>query len=230
MVFILLFQLLVTSSYSLAIPSLYKFVTTPTELPDELVCSEGGKFWPGLGGSDSDYAWVVMSYSLFGMVAAPVAGMLLHRLPFTITMISFSILLVTGGMVYALASINSAMAEFDISPYHWPGWLLAALTATVASISLIGFVETRSMPRAKAFCPSVACLKMETKLRSRVKKTSCTSYLFLVGCSFLIGASYTIFTSLITPVLSDQFGFSIKYTSYFFVVVSTAYFGSSILQ
>ena len=44
-----------------------------------------------------------MSYSLFGMVAAPVAGMLLHRLPFTITIISFSILLVTGGMVYALA-------------------------------------------------------------------------------------------------------------------------------
>ena len=40
MVFILLFQLLVTSAYSLAIPSLYKFVTTPTELPDELVCSE----------------------------------------------------------------------------------------------------------------------------------------------------------------------------------------------
>ncbi|CAI8042429.1 hypothetical protein GBAR_LOCUS23564 [Geodia barretti] len=249
MVFILLFQLLVTSAYSLAIPSLYKFVTTPTELPDELVCSEvvsmniavmGGKFWPGLGGSDSDYAWVVMSYSLFGMVAAPVAGMLLHRLPFTITIISFSILLVTGGMVYALARsvwmafvgyvINSAMAEVDISPYHWPGWLLAALTATVASISLIGFVETRSMPRAKAFCPSIACLKMETKLRSRVKKTSCTSYLFLVGCAFLIGASYAIFTSLITPVLSDQFGFSIKYTSYFFVVVSTAYFGSSILQ
>jgi MFS family permease len=202
-----------------------------------------------------------MSYSLFGMVAAPVAGMLLHRLPFTITIISFSILLVTGGMVYALARsvwmafvgygltgagvsfgtitihtymgemgdimdeirkkqgkkprkfllyniysftltggfvlpfcksailllqslvilccfffpvINSAMAEVDISPYHWPGWLLAALTATVASISLIGFVETRSMPRAKAFCPSIACPKMETKLRSRAKKTSCT--------------------------------------------------------
>jgi MFS family permease len=297
MVLILLFQLLVTFAYSLAIPSLYKFITTPTELPDELVCSEGGKFWPGLGGSDSDYAWVVISYSLFGMVAAPVAGMLLHRLPFTITIISFSILLVAGGIVYALAGsvwmafvgygltgagvsfstitihtymgemgdvmdeirkkqgkkprkfllyniysftmsggfvlpflINSVMAEVDISPYHWPGWVLAALSATVASISLIGFVETRSMPQAKAFCPSIACLKMESKLRSRVKNSSCTSYLFLVGCAFLIGACYTIFTSLITPVLSDQFGFSVKYTSYFFVVVSTAYFGSSILQ
>ena len=152
-----------------------------------------------------------MSYSLFGMVTAPVAGMLLHRLPFTITIISFSILLIAGGIVYALARsvwmafvgygltgagvpfctitihtymgemgdvmdeirqkqgkksrkfllyniysitmiggfvlpfrksakffysclyilccfffpvINSVMAEVDISPYHWPGWLL----------------------------------------------------------------------------------------------------------
>ena len=40
MVLILLQQLLATCGYSLAIPSLYKFVTTPTKLPDELVCSE----------------------------------------------------------------------------------------------------------------------------------------------------------------------------------------------
>lgn len=40
MVLILLHQLLATCGYSLAIPSLYKFVTTPTKLPDELVCSE----------------------------------------------------------------------------------------------------------------------------------------------------------------------------------------------
>ena len=36
---VLLFQVTITCAYSLAIPSLYKFITTPTELPDELVCS-----------------------------------------------------------------------------------------------------------------------------------------------------------------------------------------------
>ena len=64
---------------------------------------QSGRFWPGLGGSDSDYAWVLVSYNLFGMVSAPVAGTLLHRLPFTITIITFHVLLITGGIVYALA-------------------------------------------------------------------------------------------------------------------------------
>ena len=228
--------------------------------------SQGGKFWPGLGGSDSDYAWVLVSYNLFGMVAAPVAGILLNRLPFTITIISFSILLVTGGMVYALARsvwmafvgygltgagvsfgtitihtymgemgdimddirkkqgkkprkfllyniysftmtggfvlpfcksailllqslvilccfffpvINSAMAEVDISPYHWPGWLLAALTATVASISLIGFVETRSIPQTKTACPSLTSIKFKTNPRSRERNSK-------IAVSFLL--------------------------------------------
>lgn len=62
-----------------------------------------GKFWPGLGGSDSEYAWVLVSYNLFAMLTAPVAGILIHRLPFTFTMISFDVLLITGGVVYALA-------------------------------------------------------------------------------------------------------------------------------
>ncbi|CAI8042426.1 hypothetical protein GBAR_LOCUS23563 [Geodia barretti] len=297
MALILLFQLTITSAYSLALPSLYKFITTPAERPEEVACSEGGKFWPGLGGSDSDYAWVLVSYNLFGMVAAPVAGILLHRLPFTITIISFSILLVTGGIVYALArsvwmafvgygvsgaggalctitihtymgemgdvmddirkkqgkkprkfllyniysftltgafifpfSINSVMAQFDISPYHWPGWVLAALTATVASISLIGFVETRSIPQAKTACPSLTSIKFKTNPRSRERNSKIASYMFLIGCGFLIGMGYTIFTSLITPVLSDQFGFTVQYISYFFLATSATYFGSSLVQ
>jgi hypothetical protein len=54
--------------------------------------------------------------------------------------------------------------------------------------------------------------------------------MFLIGCGFLIGMGYTIFTSLITPVLSDQFGFTVQYISYFFLATSATYFGSSLVQ
>lgn len=56
------------------------------------------------------------------------------------------------------------------------------------------------------------------------------SYLFLLGCGLLTGAAYTVFTSLITPVLSDQFGFTVKYTSYFFLAVSATYLMTSFVQ
>ena len=68
------------------------------------VCfSQDGRFWPGLGGSDSDYAWVLASYPLFQVVVAVVIGALFHRLPFNVNTISLMILYVTGGVMYALA-------------------------------------------------------------------------------------------------------------------------------
>ena len=82
------------------------------------------------------------------------------------------------------SAINSVMAQFDISPYHWPGWVLAALSATVASISLIGFVETRSMPQAKTACPSLTSIKFETNLRSRERNNK-------IAVSFLLLKSIT---------------------------------------
>ena len=58
------------------------------------------------------------------------------------------------------------MAQFDISPYHWPGWVQAALAATIGALTLMTFVETRSLPRAKTVCPSLKSLKMEIELRN----------------------------------------------------------------
>ena len=63
----------------------------------------GTRFWPGLGRSDSDYALVLMSYPLFEVATTPLSGALLHRLPFTVPIVAFVIVYITGGVVYALA-------------------------------------------------------------------------------------------------------------------------------
>ena len=46
----------------------------------------------------------------------------------------------------------------------------------------------------------------------------------------MIGHLYSLLFSLVTPVLSDQFGFNIEYTSHFLVGVSVAFCLSSFLQ
>ena len=156
MVLMVLFQLLLTSAYSMIVPSIYKFITTPTTEPHELACSkvlvthlnphhyvsnvisdnstfyayesymeqrqifnlncvQSGKFWPGLGGSDSDYGWVLVAYSLMGTLTAPLVGVILHRLPFTVTIITFLTLFIIGGVIYAMAeSVWAAFLGYGI--------------------------------------------------------------------------------------------------------------------
>ena len=46
----------------------------------------------------------------------------------------------------------------------------------------------------------------------------------------MIGQVYAILNTLITPVLSDQLGFSVEYTSHFFVGVSVVFILASVIQ
>lgn len=239
---------------------------------------------------------MVVSYPLFALAMAPLAGTLLHRLPYTVSIIGFSLLYVTGGIVYASVesvwmacigygligagaslcsitvhtylgemgdvmdeirkkqgkkprkfllyiaysfvltggfilpfSLNSIMAQFEIPPYHWPGWMHAALAATVSTLALVFFTETRSLTKLSGkMCLCLAGLKLEAGLWSKQCKLS--SYILLIGCTFLMHMFYVIFNTLITPVLSDQFGFSVKYISYFFLLVSAANINGSVIQ
>jgi MFS family permease len=300
MVLVLLFQFVASSAYAILTPSLYKFITTPTTRPDELNCAENGtRFWPGLGRSDSDYALVLMSYPLFEVATTPLAGALLHRLPYSFTIIVFIIVDIAGGVVYGLArslwvafvgfglfgmgsalasvtvhtymgemgtvmddirkkqgkkprkyilyvafsfvvnggflpalAMNSIIAQFDVNPYHWPGWAHASLSASVGLLTLLFFVETRSLSQAKPSCTRVvSCLtgiKLEAQLQTKCSKLA--PYMFLCGCGFLGGMMYTIVSALVPPVLSDQFGFNVEYTSHYLLVMSSAYLISSFLQ
>ena len=86
----------------------------------------GTRFWPGLGRSDSDYALVLTSYPLFEVATTPLAGALLHRLPYSFTITVFIMVYVAGGVVYGLArSLWVAFVGFGL---FGMGSALAAVT------------------------------------------------------------------------------------------------------
>ena len=70
---------------------------------DVIIIIQDSKFWPGLGGSDSDYALVLVAYPLLETISSPFAGIILHWFSFTIAIIAFHIILIIGGIVYGLA-------------------------------------------------------------------------------------------------------------------------------
>ena len=75
-------------------------------------------------------------------------------------------------VVHFPLAINSVMAQFNVNPYHWPGWMLAALTTAVAVCAFFFFVETRSFSRARPSCKTVSYLvglKLEAQLQSKCK-------------------------------------------------------------
>ena len=51
----------------------------------------------------------------------------------------------------------------------------------------------------------------------------------MIACGFMIGQVYAVLFTLVTPVLSDQFGFNVECTSHFFVGVSAAFCASSVI-
>ena len=61
------------------------------------------------------------------------------------------------------------MAQFDVNPYHWPGWVQAVLSATVGLTTLFFFVEPRSLSLAKPSCKTTTLLtglKLEAQLQT----------------------------------------------------------------
>ena len=76
--------------------------------------------------------------------------------------------------------INSIMAQFDVNPYHWPGWMHASLTATVALLTVFIFVETRSFSKARLSCSKMTVylngLKLEAQLQTKCKKFTVSYY------------------------------------------------------
>ena len=55
-------------------------------------------------------------------------------------------------------------------------------------------------------------------------------YTYLIICSYVFGQFYSVISTLITPVLSDQFGFTVEYTSHYLIGVAVALFMGSVIQ
>ena len=61
------------------------------------------RFWPGLGGSDTDYAWVLVCSPITELAVVPFAALMAHRSPFSVTIFFSFILMAVGGVIYAIA-------------------------------------------------------------------------------------------------------------------------------
>lgn len=101
---VLSFQLLISMIFAVSGPSVYQYVTSPKDTSEEQNNDQGGsRLWEGLGGTDSDYAWVQAAQPMFETGAVLVTIPLAHHLPFSSLLFSFVALASIGGGVYALA-------------------------------------------------------------------------------------------------------------------------------
>ena len=61
------------------------------------------RFWPGLGESETIYAWTLTAFSTGEVVGAPFAAILIQSFPYIISPLVASLLYTIGGVIYALA-------------------------------------------------------------------------------------------------------------------------------
>lgn len=94
-----------------------------------------GRFWPGLGGTETDYARAVTCRFLFEFVTMPITAVMAHRLPFTISMLFNLSLFAVGGAVYALA-VNVWMV------YIGQGLIGAGVTCATTIHTYVGEMGT----------------------------------------------------------------------------------------
>ena len=89
-------------------------------------------------------------------------------------MFTLKIRILARALCFSSPAMNSIIAQFDVNPYHWPGWAQASLSASVGLLTLLFFVETRSLSQAKTSCSNaVSCLagiKLEAQLQTKCSK------------------------------------------------------------
>ena len=68
-----------------------------------VIMQGSGRFWGGLGGSDTDYAWALTIPPLCELATVPVALWLTQKSPFTIPLLLGLLFLAASGVIYALA-------------------------------------------------------------------------------------------------------------------------------
>ena len=79
------------------------------------------RFWSGLGGSDTDYAWALVCSPLTDLAVIPFAALMTHRSPFSVAIFFSFILMAIGSLIYAVAVnvwmifIGRALRYFTLS-------------------------------------------------------------------------------------------------------------------
>jgi MFS family permease len=102
-ILVLSLQLVLSTIWAVITPSIYQYITTPQSLPAELSQNTSTRTWPGLGGSDTDYAWALTFPPLCEFAVFPLALWMTRRVPFTVPLLIGVSLLVVSGTMYALS-------------------------------------------------------------------------------------------------------------------------------
>ena len=323
--------------------------------------------WPGLGGTDSDYGWVLLSFAICETAFFPVATVMVDTLPYTPLLLSSLLLSGVGGVVYAcatdvwmvilargvmgvsvlfgssvlhtyvgetgtildeirekkgkrpvkhilymvvmfatngmqvvmlgmfylksldpenmlehiviatytkwdstmvpyyiavavsksllVAGINAGIVRIpSVNPYRLPGWFLAGLALLSATIVVPLFSEPRPwacrIKRRKLLGGFGLSMKLTSKTRTDIfvsfrayfRNTVCAYIIlvfpslfiqrvaFILACGFVNGQTYAVIYTLVTPVLSDQFGFTVANTALFYVGLAVGSFAACIIQ
>lgn len=95
-----------------------------------------GRFWPGLGGTETDYAIAVTCRPLLEFLMMPIAAVMAHRLPFTLSMLFNLSLFAVGGAICALA-VNVWMVSIG------QGLIGAGITCATTIHIYVGEMSTR---------------------------------------------------------------------------------------
>ena len=70
-------------------------------IPHECICMY--QFWPGLGASETVYAWAITAFGIGELAPTPLIGYLVDKLPYTSFLLIANVFNITGGVLYALA-------------------------------------------------------------------------------------------------------------------------------
>jgi hypothetical protein len=279
-------------------PSIYQFVTAAKDSSEESEKNGSNTLWPGLNGTERDYALVSVSFALFETVLFPLPMLMMDSLPFTLLMLLTFSLFTVAGVVYGCAThiwmvfvarglmgaaalfassiiytytgeigsimdmerlkmgkkpikgslylaitftthgyhiillgINAGLVRIpSVNPYRLPGWFLAALGVTAAIIVLLFFSETRPWTcRFKSSCDITSGWSDFRKMRSKSK-----SYLigvaFVFANAYVTGQAFALLYTLVSPILSDQFGFTVDNTALFFTALAVGGLASPFVQ
>ena len=130
---------------------------------------ESTRFWPGLGESETVYAWAITAFSAGEIAGAPFAGFMVVKLPYIFTPIVASVLYITGGVVYALATGGWMVKA---------GRFLSGFACTMGAVlqtSYIGEMGTR-----------VDEFRKKRKKGRQLRNTLYIMYAFVVNFGFVI--------------------------------------------
>ncbi|CAI8055072.1 hypothetical protein GBAR_LOCUS30061 [Geodia barretti] len=85
-------------------PSIYHFVTAAKDSSEESEKNGSNTLWPGLNGTERDYALVSVSFALFETILFPLPMLMMDSLPFTLLMLLTFSLFTVAGVVYGCAT------------------------------------------------------------------------------------------------------------------------------